>query len=248
MIGYSKSSKTLTIDLQHIISTYPGLEIWDLLNLQHILIHYEGVGILPNVFPRYIDKSIIETLLPIYYTGSTNLFTLGLSVFTQADPINPVPKASNSVYYTATYTLTLVKSAYYNGAIPADFTPRVVKNPATLEISQPVLDFYSPGVYELKAVFQDNSSPCHKITRKYNFELSHILTSFVVDMAYTFTMGESLIININTITPMLPTLAMKRVFLILCKPLAPNNLITDLLSCNPISVFPGNTQAFVNFD
>ena len=151
----------------------------------------------------------------------------------------------HSSYYTLTYTLSLVKSAYYQGVIPADFTPRVVKNPATLEISQPVLDLYSPAVYQLKAVFQDNSSPCHKITRVYSFELNHILTSFVVDMPYTFTMGENLAININTITPILPTFAMKEVFLIICKPMSPNNLITDLLTCTKISGFPASTQPFV---
>lgn len=248
VIGYSKPQQTLTLDLQHVISTYPSLEIWELLELRHIITHYEGLGILPNVFSKYIDKSIVETYLPVYYTGVSNLFTFNLQVFTQANPLTPVPVTSNSGFYFVAYTLKLVSSPYYIDAppLPLDMSSLISYDTVTLQISQPVLDLYSPGVYELNAVFQDSSSLCHKINRTYTFELNHILTSFVVDMDYTFTMGEDLKLQITTITPILPTFAMKEVYLILCVPQIPNNQITDPLICTKIIGFPTSTKPFVH--
>ena len=248
VLGYSKPAQMLTLDLQHVISTYPALEIWELLELRNVLTHYEGIGILPNVFQKYIDKSIVETYLPVYYTGVSTLFTFDLQVFTQANPLTPVPVTTNSLYYSVTYKLMLVSSPYYSGVppLPLDMSTLVVTDPSSLQISQPVLDLYSPGVYELNAVFQDSSSLCHKINRTYKFELNHILTSFVVDMDYTFTMGEDLAFQITTITPILPTFALKEVYLILCVPQVPNNQITDPLTCIKIAGFPNSTKAFVS--
>jgi hypothetical protein len=237
----------LTLDLQDIINTYPSLEIWDYLDLQHIVTHYDGLGILPNVFPKYVDKSIIETYLPIYYTGSATQFSFSLKVYQQSNPSTPVVSTDNFQLFSVSYTLKLVSSKLYPNSIPVDFSSMLSVDSSTLAITQPVLDFYSPAVYELSAIYQDKKSTCHKIKRKYTFELKHILTSFIPKMSYTFTMGESLVIDVTTITRILPTHGIRSVDLNLCVPNIPNNKITDPLSCSLISnVLP--SLSFVDFE
>jgi hypothetical protein len=242
VIGYSKATKILKLDLLDVISSYTGLEVWDYLDLQHIVTHYQGLGILPNVFSKYVDNSIIESYLPVYYTGSATQFSFSLNIYQQSNPSTPVASSTNSLQFTALYTLSLVSSPYYPAEYSKDFSSRLVINPTTLQILQPVLSLYSPAVYKLSAVYEDKNSPCHKIKRSYTFEFKHILTSFIPKMSYTFTMGENLVIDVTTITRILPTLGIRRVDLDLCVPKIPNNQITDPLSCSLIAdVLPGLT-------
>ena len=123
------------------------------------------------------------------------------------------------------------------------FTGALVSDPGSRFISQPITDFFSPGKYKLKAVYNQLSSDCHKVTREYFFDFVHIQTSFAVGIGTTFTVRDTILIDITSITTLLPAYFLKRIEVDLCLPLKPSNQPTDPLACTPLVFF----QSFSSF-
>jgi len=81
------------------------------------------------------------------------------------------------------------------------------------------------------------------VSREYLFDFVHIQTSFAVGIATTFTVRDTILIDITSITALLPTFFLSRLEIDLCFPLKPNNLPTDPLSCTALV----HSQTFAAF-
>lgn len=102
VLGYSLETKSLVLDLKDFVTRFPEIEIWNFLNLERILVHYQGLGIIPNVFPKWTDGSIVEQLTPSFYTTDNFVFTFDM--FLEAAPTVAADPATHSTHYSVTYT------------------------------------------------------------------------------------------------------------------------------------------------